>query len=289
MTSVVSIANKELWEDRESLEDYILSPEELPPTDLIYDDGEPMETNHHRIAMNILIDSVENFLMKQQDDFYVGGNMFIYYSATQARNRDFRGPDFFLVLDTNSDVLRKAWVVWNENGRYPDVVIELMSPSTAHADKHEKKDIYEKIFKTREYYVFDPFDRTSLQGWRLNNKMKYEEITPNEKGWLFCESVNLWLGTWEGVIRRENNHWLRFFDRNSNLVLLPSEEEQQKAQLAQEEAQLAQQEAQQAQQKAQLAQEEAQHAQQEAQLAKEKYERLAARLRELGENPQDYS
>lgn len=267
MTSIISIEDKKLSEDMELSEEYILSPEELPPTDLIYDDGEPMETNHHRIAMNILIDSVEHFLMKQRNDFYVGGNMFIYYSATQARNRDFRGPDFFLVLDTNSDVLRKAWVVWNENGRYPDVVIELMSPSTAQADKNEKKDIYEKIFKTREYYVFDPFDRTSFQGWRLNNKMKYEEITPNEKGWLFCESVNLWLGTWEGVIKRETNHWLRFFDRNGNLVLLPSEE---------------------AQQEAQLAQQEAQQARQEAQLAQEKYERLATRLRELGENPQDY-
>ncbi len=233
---------------------------ELPPTDLIYDDGEPMESNQHRIAMNTLIDSLENSLMKQRNDFFVGGNMFIYYSAIQAKNRDFRGPDFFLVLDTNFDNSRKAWVVWNENGRYPDVVIELMSPSTADIDKGEKKYIYEKIFKTREYYVFDPFDRNSLQGWRLNEEMKYQEIVPNEKGWLLCQSVNLWLGPWEGVINREKAHWLRFYEQNGNVVLLPAEE-------AQLEAQQAQLEAQQAQQKLGL---------------------LAARLRELGENPEDY-
>ncbi|BAQ66207.1 hypothetical protein GM3709_2972 [Geminocystis sp. NIES-3709] len=99
-----------------------------------------------------------------------------------------------------------------------------------------------------------------MQGWRLNNKMKYEEIAANEKGWLLCESVDLWLAPWEGVMKRQTAHWLRFYDKNENLVLLPSEEAQQEAQLAQ----------------------------QEAQLAQEKYERLATRLRELGENPQDY-
>ena len=29
----------------------------MPPTDLIFDDGEPLETNRHRIAMNVLIRS----------------------------------------------------------------------------------------------------------------------------------------------------------------------------------------------------------------------------------------
>lgn len=27
----------------------------MPPTDLIFDDGEPLESNRHRIAMNALI------------------------------------------------------------------------------------------------------------------------------------------------------------------------------------------------------------------------------------------
>lgn len=29
--------------------------------------------------------------------------MFVYYSRTQAMNRDFRGPDFFVVLDVEDD------------------------------------------------------------------------------------------------------------------------------------------------------------------------------------------
>ena len=42
-------------------------------------------------------------------------------------NRDFRGPDFFVVLDVDGEVDRKSWIVWEENGRYPDVIVELMS------------------------------------------------------------------------------------------------------------------------------------------------------------------
>jgi len=28
----------------------------------------------------------------------------------------------------------QGWVVWKEGGRYPDVIVELMSPSTAKID-----------------------------------------------------------------------------------------------------------------------------------------------------------
>jgi Uma2 family endonuclease len=80
-----------------------------PPTDLIFDDGEPLETNRHRIAMNVLIDSALQAL-SSRSDFFTGGNMFVYYSRTQAMNRDFRGPDFFVVLDVNGDRERQGWM-----------------------------------------------------------------------------------------------------------------------------------------------------------------------------------
>ena len=87
MTTVIATESKQI------------TPEiELPPTELIYDDGEPMESNRHRIAMNLLINTIEQEFV-ERDDFFVGGNMFIYYSTAQVKNKDFRGPDFFLVLD----------------------------------------------------------------------------------------------------------------------------------------------------------------------------------------------
>ena len=198
--------------------------EEIPiaPTELIYDDGVPMESNRHRIAMNILIDSV-NLALSDHQDFFAGGNMFIYYSSEQLKNEDFKGHDFFVVLDTDGQKSRKSWVVWEENGRYPDVIIELMSPSTTNTDLGEKKRLYERTFKTLDYFVYNPFNAYSLQGWQLGITQKYEEIKPNEKGWLWCESLNLWLGSWSGVIQREYAPWLRFYDAEENLILLPEE------------------------------------------------------------------
>lgn len=228
----------------------------MPPTDLIFDDGEPLETHRHRNAMNALIDSV-NQAFADRNDFFAGGNMFIYYSSAQARNRDFRGPDVFVVLNIDGSYPRQGWVVWEENGRYPDVIVELMSPSTAEIDTGPKKQLYEQVFKTRDYFVFNPFDPNSLQGWSLDAADCYQPLVPNEQGWLWSQTLGLWLGTWSGTLIRETAVWLRFYDSSGNLVLLPEEAAQARAE----------QERQQAEQQRQRA------------------ERLAARLRELGEDP----
>ncbi|MDB9521063.1 Uma2 family endonuclease, partial [Dolichospermum circinale CS-1225] len=126
-----------------------------PSTDLIFDDGEVLESNRHPIAMNVLIRSLQQ-LWSDRNDYFTGGNMFIYYSSSQIRHRDFRGPDFFVVLNVDGRNPRQGWVVWEENGRYPDVIVELMSRSTAVIDKGIKKDLYEQTFHTSDYFVYDP-------------------------------------------------------------------------------------------------------------------------------------
>ena len=194
----------------------------MPPTDLIFDDGEPLETNRHRLAMNTLIRSLQQ-AWADRNDFFTGGNMFIYYSSAQARNRDFRGPDFFAVLDIDGSYPRQGWVVWEEGGRYPDVIVELMSSSTAEVDTGVKKTIYEQVFKTRNYFVFDPFNPNSLQGWHLDANQRYQPLEPNEQGWLWCQTLGFWLGTWEGTIDREPAVWLRLYDQAGNLAPLPEE------------------------------------------------------------------
>ena len=235
----------------------------MPPPDLIFDDGEPLESNRHRLGMNTLIRSLQE-AWQDRNDFFTGGNMFVYYSSEQVRNRDFRGPDFFAVLDIDGSYPRQGWVVWSEGGRYPNVIVELISSSTAAVDTGIKKDIYELIFRTPDYFVFDPFNPNSLQGWHLDASQHYQPLVVNDRGWLWCEALGFWLGTWEGTIDRETAIWLRFYDEAGNLVLLPEEAAQQRAD-----------------EESQRADEESQRAQQESQRA----EKLAARLRELGENP----
>jgi len=52
-------------------------------------------------------------------------------------------------------------------------------------------------------------------------KVLYQELTPNERGWLWCQRLGLWLGTWAGAIEVKPGTWLRFYDQQNNLVLLP--------------------------------------------------------------------
>jgi Uma2 family endonuclease len=56
-----------------------------------------------------------------------------------------------------------------------------MSSSTAEVDTGAKKDLYERVFRTRNYFVFDPFDPDSLAGWRLDENLSYQPIMPKSK------------------------------------------------------------------------------------------------------------
>ena len=50
---------------------------------------------------------------------------------------------------------RKRWVVWHEGGRYPDVIIEITSPSTKSKDTKGNLLLYSKVFRMREYFWYD--------------------------------------------------------------------------------------------------------------------------------------
>ena len=191
-----------------------------PPTNLPAEDGVPLESAWHRLGMNLLIEQVSLHL-KGRQDFFVGGNMFIYFDVRQARDRHFRGPDFFFVWDAPLNPPRPYWAVWNEGGKYPDVIIELSSPSTAAEDHGPKKKTYEKVFHTSEYFIYDP-DSRRLEGWRLNDKQRYRALRANERGWLWCEQLELWLGTLTCSYLGKEEVYLRLFSiRRGGLSRLP--------------------------------------------------------------------
>jgi Uma2 family endonuclease len=208
----------------EVVERYILP--DFPNIDLPDEDGVPLETNWHRVQINLLVDVVKQHWRDRQD-FFAGGNMFIYYSLQQARTRDYKGPDFFVVKEIDGAHDRRKWVVWEENGRYPDVIVELLSPSTAQADLGAKKRIYERTFHTPDYFCYDP-DRDQLQGWRLKD-MRYEALRPDAHGRLWSAELHAWIGTWEGIYLQQQAVWLRLFDTDGNLIPTESEAEYQRA------------------------------------------------------------
>lgn len=214
--------------NRLTLEDFfepITEPEilesiEALPTedDLPYDDGEPMETERHLKQMIVLIESLEENWSNRKD-FYVGGNMFLHYELESKHK--FRGPDFFLVLGVEKRE-RKSWVVWRERMRFPDVIIELLSDTTRGIDKGEKKELYEQIFRTPEYYLYDPFSQEFI-GYKLREG-RYEEENPDQERKIYSKVTGLYL-----IVKDE---WLRWMTKEGVILPTPSERAEQEKQRA---------------------------------------------------------
>ena len=193
---------------------------DVPDIDLPYDDGEPLESNWHRLQINVLGDALHQH-WQDRADFFAGGNMFVYYSLEQARTRDYKGPDFFVVTGVDGSRSRHSWIVWQEGGRYPEVIVELLSPTTMAQDLGPKKELYERVFRTSEYFCVNP-DDWSLRGWHLANR-HYVALQPDARGWLWSDTLQLWLGLQEGRFQGTTATWLRFFTRAG--VLVPTGEE----------------------------------------------------------------
>lgn len=81
----------------------------FPQGDL-YSDEPPLESELHLRQIILLLTCLE-WLWQDRNDFYAAGNLTIYYSHKKRRNEDFRGPDFFVVLDTETQNPQKLGCV----------------------------------------------------------------------------------------------------------------------------------------------------------------------------------
>jgi len=246
-------------------------PEIIFPEGDFWSDEPPLETYLHLQQLILLMSSLEWF-WREREDFFAAGNLTIYYSSQQKKSEHFRGPDFFVVLGTEKRLDRKSWVVWQEGGRYPDVIVEILSDSTAKTDRGEKKQIYQDIFRAPNYFWFEPFT-LEFQGFRLVGG-KYQPIEPNEQGWLWSSRLELYLGIYEQK--------LRYFTSSGELVPMAEEvlrQAEQKVQEAEEKVEAERREK-------ELAQERATQERQEKELVQRQVEQLKAQLRALGVEPE---
>ncbi|MBW4445084.1 MAG: Uma2 family endonuclease [Plectolyngbya sp. WJT66-NPBG17] len=205
-----------------------MTPAELELQDLAFiteddlpsDDDEKMETGRHKMQMDLLIETLRPWLDTRPDGGFTGGNMFVYYSPNQVKNQDFKGPDFFAAVGV-SNRERKSWVCGQE-GKPPDVVIELLSESTASFDKKQKKQVYQDRLKVGEYIWFDPWEPSDWAGFRLQSG-SFVEIPIDAQGQMPIRALDLVLIQWEGRYAGVDTVWLRWARRDN--VLLPTQEE----------------------------------------------------------------
>jgi len=213
------------WVDDNGVAHPLRTGDELPNSD-----GVPVETTWHGYAMRKMQENIM-YWWRDRSDFFVSCDNFIHFSPNEVFNEHFRGPDVYVVTNVAWEPLRKSWVMWEEGGRLPDLIIEMVSESSVRNDIIVKKELYQSIFKTQEYYCIFP-GGNRIEAWRLNRQKKYQPIKPVD-GRYPSEILGASIGWWTGDVWKSDQPAImtlpRLYDPAGRLVPYPVEAERQRA------------------------------------------------------------
>lgn len=230
-----------------------ISAEALPThLDLPCTDGKPVDNGFQLLQTMLLFDGMMPYLdsLLPDGNYFLGSDQGIYWRRTQEPLDGCKAPDFVYVPGVPkllNGMLRRSYVLWQEKV-HPRLVIEYVSGSGA----EERDDTPETgkfwIYEQviqAKYYLIHDPVHEELVGFELRDG-KYEPMEPNDRGRLAVDPIKLEFGIWHGEYSGSTMGWLRVWNLDGDL--LPSNNE--------------------------VIEEERQRA-----------ERLAARLRELGIDP----
>jgi len=164
-------------------------------------DGRPMgETPLHADNLAYLVHMLRMWY-EHESQVFIAGNMLLYYVPGDRLKH--LSPDVFVVhgVPKHTNPERRRYLVWEE-GKAPDLVIELTSESTREEDIDDKMAIYRDPLGVKEYFLFDPYEEymePPLQGYRLIEG-QYQAIAPVE-GRLPSEVLGLHLEAQGGFLR----------------------------------------------------------------------------------------
>lgn len=250
------------------LQSAIISEEE------IWSDEPQLETHLHLEQIILLLTGLK-WWWRDKLDFFASGNISIFYERRQVEGKPdrARGPDFFVVLNTQPKE-RKSWVVWQEDDRFPNIIVEILSRKTAKVDRTEKKLLYQNTFKTPEYFWFHP-NTLEFAGFRLIDG-EYKSIAPTESKWIWSEQLQLFLGI--------HNRKLRYFTPDGVLVPIPEEQlkiERESSIQLQQQLMLTEQQRKFAEQQREFAEQRREFAEQQAETERQQREQAQQQLAEL--------
>jgi Uma2 family endonuclease len=178
-----------------------------------------------------------------------------------------KAPDWFYVPQVQpvaAGVIRRSYTPHLE-GEAVAVVMEFLSEtdcgelSVRSTPPYGKLYFYEHILQVPTYVTYDPYEvNLEVRHWE-NGKYIVQKADENGRFWI--PELELFLGILSGERLEQNMNWLRWWDQTGNLLLWSSEQ-------------------------AQLERERAETERQRAETERQRAEKLAAKLRELGVDPE---
>lgn len=137
--------------ERKTAADYAKLPDSKERYELI--DGElimvPAPTFEHQDILSFLISKLDGVVRPHKL-----GKVVPAPTDVHATTHDVYQPDILFIRKENLGIVRDGAV----HGA-PDLVIEILSPSTGYYDLKHKKDVYQQI-GVQEYWIVDPMDKT---------------------------------------------------------------------------------------------------------------------------------
>jgi Uma2 family endonuclease len=134
-----------------------------PQPEIVYPDSDGKPMSDHDLQYKWIVVIKEGLEAQYADDpnVYVAGNLLWYPVEGKPT---IRGAPDVLVAFGRPKGLRGSYKQWQEGGIAPHVVFEVLSPGNRPGETKRKFQFYEQ-HGIEEYYVYDPF-RGSFEGWR---------------------------------------------------------------------------------------------------------------------------
>jgi Uma2 family endonuclease len=217
-------------------------------SNLEYPDSDGWPMAESDVAREYLIYAIEGLRIYFQNRLNVYVSGNLFLYYEQGNPKAVIAPDVFVVFGVENKK-RVSYKVWEENNKIPDFILEITSKSTVSEDQGIKKGLYAYL-GVKEYFQYDPtsdYLQPPLQGLHLVEGNYFPIAAQETESGLAIFSEILGL-----ELRTYADGAMRFYDPTTSETLRTPQEL--------EEARLAEQ---------------------------QKAEKMAARLRELGINPDE--
>jgi Uma2 family endonuclease len=124
-------------------------------------DGKPMADNTLQFRWIVTIKEGVDVLFRDDPDVFVAGDLLWY--AVEGDNTIRIAPDVLVAFGRPKGE-RGSYKQWAEGGIAPQVVFEVLSPGNRAGEMKRKFGFYQQ-YRVEEYYVYNP-DNGDLKGWR---------------------------------------------------------------------------------------------------------------------------
>lgn len=183
----------------------------------------------------LLTDSITPVLQQLHPDgqYCIGQDCGIYWRITEPAEKGAEAPDWFYVPNvppTLNGEIRRSYVLWQE------FIPPLMALEFVCGDGSQERDktpitgkfwVYEQVIRPAFYGIYE-VRQAKVEMYHLVEN-RYELLPANERGHYPISPIGVEIGIWQGRYQNVELPWLRWWDREGNLLLTGNERAEQLA------------------------------------------------------------